>query len=658
MLPHSSVQYQLPQSDPCILYWSFMKFVFTKYFPFLLLILGSVVISASSYREVQSYVPNWYADYDVKFYKLDIEVNDTTTNIAGNVTITCQINVNKLDTFKFELYSALALDSTLVNDKASPYLRTGDVVSVLLSKSQMKGQLLTIKIFYKGTITGNGFFSPVTTQRDNFWKISTTWTLSEPLGAKYWFPCKQYLPDKADSAWIFITVPKHCKAGSNGLLTGITPLDTNKLRYEWKTRFPIAYYLISFSVSDYQDYSFYVKLDEGDSVLVQNFVYNRPDYLETNKVSIDKTGDFLKYFSGIYGKYPFQKEKYGHCLAPMGGGMEHQTMTTLNGFGRSLVSHELAHQWFGDLVTCATWQDIWVNEGFASYSEYLDLDALQTHESAMNWMISAHQSALAEPNGSVYVPQEDDKNDFRIFNYNLTYKKGASIIHMLRYELNNDSLFFKILRQYLNDFKNTIATGRDFINVVSRLSGQDYAWFLNQWYFGKGFPIFDLTWNYQQGILTLISKQTSSSSGFFKTHFDLKLNFSTGDSIIKLNQDDPIVLFRLPIEKEVISLSFDPEEWLLKKVTTDKVPELPSFDNYLEVLPNPFSDELNLSFKTLPIKDQSIKLIDMKGDTVLEVYGKKKVQVKLNTTNIVPGTYLLYVFDGSTKCIRKVVKTK
>lgn len=601
---------------------------------------------------------SWYSDYDVKFYKIDVDVNDTTTNIIGNVTIVSEVKVNRLDTFKFELFSGISLDSVFINNRATIFLRTGDLVKVVIPKTLEKGQLTTAKIFYRGSVNGNGFFSPLASQRDNFWKMNITWTLSEPLGAKYWFPCKQDLTDKADSAWIFITVPNRCKAGSNGLLTGTTVIN-NKIRFEWKTRYPIAYYLLSFAVADYQDYSFYAKLNEKDSVLVQNFIYNRPDYLVTYQESIDKTKEMLKNYSQMFGEYPFRKEKYGHCLAPMGGGMEHQTMTTLNGFGRTLISHELAHQWFGDHVTCATWQDIWVNEGFASYAEYLDLDALESHTSAVNWMYSAHQNALSEVNGSVYVPKEDSANDNRIFSYNLTYKKGASIIHMLRYELNNDSLFFKILRQYLSDFKDSVATGKDFIHVVNSLSESDYNWFLDQWYFGVGYPIFDLTWKYQDNMLTVISNQTSSSTqSFFKTHFDLKLNFNQGDTIIRLYQNEPVTTFHIPLHTEVNSIIFDPDEWLLKKVSIDKFPDLPSFDNYFEVLPNPFSEELNLKFKTLPVNDRLIKLINTRGDTVVEINGKKEMEIKLNTEHVIPNTYLLYVLDGNSKYIRKLVKVK
>ena len=625
---------------------------------FFLLALPLISINASLVK--MDSIPEWYNDYDVKFYKLDLEASDTAAYVSGNVTILSQVSANILDTFKFELFSGLTLDSVFADNRKTTFVRSGDVVSAALPHTLQHGQLTSVTIYYKGSVKSNGFFSPLVTQFDNAWNINITWTLSEPFGAKYWFPCKQYLSDKADSAWIFITIPKNCKAGSNGVLSGITPVGSNKVRYEWKTHYPIAFYLLSFAVADYQDYSFYTKLNDKDSVLVQNFIYDRPDYLKNNKPLIDKTADFLKYYSSVFGIYPFWKEKYGHCLAPLGGGMEHQTMTSLSSFEFLLVSHELSHQWFGDLVTCATWQDIWVNEGFASYSEYLADDALVSHELAVQWMVFTHWGALNDPNGSVFIPEKDKDNELRVFSNNLTYKKGAAIIHMLRYELNNDVLFFNILREYLKEFKDSVATGKDFIQVVNKLSGKDYSWFLNQWYYGNGYPLFDLSWKHVDNVLTVISNQkvSSDSPSFFKTHFDLKIINKNSDTIVRLYQDQPQQVFYIPVSGDVDSVAFDPNEWLLKKITIDKVPDLPSVDDYFKASPNPFSEEIKVLFRSYPDHDRIIKLIASNGKKILELNAKKQIEVSINTKNIMSGAYLLYVLEGKSTYIRKVIKVR
>jgi aminopeptidase N len=606
-------------------------------------------------------VPDWYLSYDIKFYKIDIEVNDTTTKISGNTTILCQA-LTTIDTLKFDLASNIVVDTVKINDsQIVTSIRTRDVVEIPLSENARSGQFLSVTIYYHGEVQSFGFFSPVSNRVEKEWDIPVTASLSEPFGAKKWFPCKQYLPDKADSAYIFITVPAHCKAGSNGLLTRITPLKKNKICYEWKTRYPLAYYQLSFSVADYQDYSFYAKLGNGDSVLIKNYIYNRPGYLEKNKALIDTAANFIKVYSSIFGKYPFIKEKYGHCVAPIGGGMEHQTMTTLEDFGNLLVAHEMSHQWFGNIVTCATWQDIWVNEGFASYAEYLILDTLKSHKDAVDWMKDAHANALFYTEGSVFVPLQDAQREYRIFNSNLSYKKGAAILHMLRYELNNDVLFFNILRNYLATYYGSVATGDDFIKIVNKLSNEDFSWFLSQWYYGKGFPEFDISWKYSDSMITFTSNQkpsTALTAPFFKTHFDLKLISGKWDTTIRLYQDQPQKIFYVPIAKRIDSIQFDPEEWLLKKVVADKVPDIPSFDDYFQVSPVPFSDELIVTFKSEPEKERLFKMVDLNGNVVIEQKLRRKIDVTINTSKLTSGVYLIYILDGNNKYIRKVMKVK
>jgi aminopeptidase N len=597
-------------------------------------------------------------DYDVKFYKLDIEANDSNTYVAGNTTILSKVTSSKLDTFKFDLYSGIAIDSVYQQNRKIAFIRQGDVAEAILPVPALLGELLSVTIYHRGTVPSNGFFTPVASKVEGKWKTSVTWSLSEPFGAKYWFPCKEFLPDKADSAWIFITVPNRLKAGSNGMLTATVPVGQNKTRYEWKTRYPIAFYLISFTVANYQEYNFYARLSNQDSVLVQNLIYNRPNYLAENKRDIDKTAAFLQYYSSIYGMYPFVKEKYGHCTAPLSGGMENQTMTTLSDFDSMLVAHELAHQWFGDHVTCAAWQDIWLNEGFASYSEYLALDRLYSHNAAISWMKEAHQSALREASGQVCVPTDGLDNELRIFNSNLTYKKGASMIHQLRYELNNDSLFFGIIRQYLSEFKDSTATTRDFVKIVNRMSKQDYGWFFDQWYYGTGYPRMDVAWKQKKDSVLVVMSQSSSSGKMpvFKMHFDLQLVYKNGTTaLVRLWQDKDMMRFSIPANGEIKTIRLDPEEWLLKQTSIDKVRELPTLSNPINIEPTTFTSMIEIQFSGI-VKSAKIKLEDMNGTVYLNEKVKDKASQKIDTSHLLAGSYLLYVKISGKTYIRKVTK--
>ncbi len=252
------------------------------------------------------------------------------------------------------------------------FSRVDDNVLVPVNEVPAGGSI-SAQIYYHGSPPEGGFFSGVTTDYSSAWQKHVTWTLSEPFSAKSWFPVKQVLEDKADSVWVFLTTASTNKVGSQGLLTNVVDVGNNKVRYEWKSSYPIDYYLISFSVADYMDYSIYAHPEEmdTDSLLIQNYIYNNPENLAGKKPDLDNTAEIMELYCNLFTLYPFYKEKYGHCETQLGGGMEHQTMSTMGNFSFHLVAHELGHMWFGDNVTCATWSDIWINEGFATYTDCL-----------------------------------------------------------------------------------------------------------------------------------------------------------------------------------------------------------------------------------------------------------------------------------------------
>lgn len=604
---------------------------------------------------------NWLSDYDVIHYLIDVKATDTSKYISGHTTITSKITATALDSFYCELINELTVDSAFVGNTKTQFARNKGIVKVKMDRAYSLGEKISVTIYYKGLAPSNNFLSSFSQRKDEIWNIPVTWTLSEPFGASQWFPCKQYLPDKADSAQINITVPSNRMAGSNGLLIRKVPVGANQVRYEWKTNYPTAYYLLSFTVSDYQEYNFYARVNAQDSVLVQNYIYNRPGYLENNKEDIDRTADFIHFFSRIFGDYPFKKEKYGHCVGPIGGGMEHQTMTTLQNFGYNLVSHELAHQWFGDYVTCENWQDIWINEGFASYAEYLALDSLESHNAAIAWMNESHSYAFMS-NGSVYVPLSDAGNESRIFSYYTTYKKGAAIIHALRYELNDDPLFFSILRTYLSRFAFKSATAKDFIGVVNELSGADYNWFFDQWYYRRGYPVCDVSWKQKEDTIFLTAVQTPiiQEAGFFKMHFDLRFTFNSGgDTTIRVLQDEAKKVFSFKLGRMVKEIQVNPERnALMRIINVTQVADIPSFDTFVNVQPNPFREEVKIKFTAEPLNAALVKIVDMNGQEVATIKGRKRREIKIDTEDWPSGVYILYVLSDGNKYVRKIIKTR
>lgn len=594
--------------------------------------------------------------YDVTFYHIDLDVNNINTLISGFTEIHGFVLMNELDELVFELSEELFIDSVYLNGSlCTEFTHTDDLVVIYTGLPVGKNVSFISRIYYHGEPGNDGFFSGISSKTDYAWNQRVTYTLSEPFHAKDWFACKQVLTDKADSAYIFITTDKNLMAGSNGLLTRITPLPGDRHRFEWKTKYPIAFYLLSITVANYQDYSMYAHPSvDGDSLLIQNYIFNVPGFLDTNKNDIDATIEIIELYSRLFTEYPFMKEKYGHCYAPMGGGMEHQTMTTLASFNFALVAHELAHQWFGDNVTCATWQDIWINEGFASYSEYLALENIISPENANLWMASAHEMARTQPDGSIYIPEIDVNSEYRIFSGPLSYKKGAAILHTIRYELEDDDLFFDVLKTFQQIFKDSTATGMDFKEVLEITSGQDFDWFFDQWYFGKGYPVFSMTWWQENDTLFIISSQTGSSysTPFFRTHLDFLLRFSDDtDTLLRMEQTENYNIFRLPALKRVSDVVADPYNWILDVITIIKKP-LQGVD-YL-IGPNPFTDHIFVEFQ-YDNMEREIIISSMNGNIV----GKYKTEspvIELSLKNLVRGTYLFTVLENGKLFTTKIVK--
>ncbi len=592
--------------------------------------------------------------YDVRHYGISLEVNDTSAFIRGYTDILIAA-MEDIDEVVLELNDVLVIDSILLNGNVETFTHTSDLIRISPAEVLEKDAQFGVRVYYHGSGGQSGFYAGISNRLDNQWNTRVTYTLSEPFRAMDWYVCKQVLTDKADSADIYITVDEGLMAGSNGILQGIDSLEGNKLRFHWSSGYPVAFYLLSLSVSNYQDYSFYAKpISDEDSVLIQNFIYNVPGYLEQNKENIDLTEDLIELYSGLLTPYPFMDEKYGHCLAPMGGGMEHQTMTTLSSFRLNLVSHELAHQWFGDNVTCASWQDIWINEGFASYGEYIALEKLRSIEEARTWMKDAHFWAFTEPEGSVYIPEEDAQNEYRIFSRALSYKKGASILHMLRYELKDDNLFFNTLSEFQERFSDSVATGDDFLGVLNEISADNYDWFFQQWYYGQGFPNFNILWWQSSDSLNIEISQEGSSemTPLFRTHLDFRLLFEDGtDTTISFDIQQAHQKISILPDKYVTGLEVDPWNHVLER--SQILRQYPQ-NTYLSVNPNPFGTELNIVFLA-GAGDREIILTDLNGK-IHENLQSNAGSLSLDTRNLSQGLYLLQVKEGKESYTAKVVR--
>ena len=556
--------------------------------------------------------------YDIKYLKLDITAQPQSRFITG----ICNYKViakQPLDTFAIEFKQAMSLDSVFVNNGKQNFTRSNDHIYIAFSPVVNAGAELNVTFYYNGSISA-GIHSGV----DANTGLQYTATLSESFQAREWFPAKQLLNDKIDSTDIWITTGAAFKAGSNGLLKQVVDLPGNLKQYQWSTGYPMNYYMPSIAVGNYMEYKNYAKPAalRGDSILILHYIVNNSAYFNSVKADLDKTPAFLEKFSELYGLYPFYKEKYGHAHAYIGGGMEHQTMSTMAAFDANLVSHELAHQWFGDNVTCGTWSDIWLNESFATYSSQLmreKLPALFAESAAAN-MNSLHTNIMFAPGGSVYVPQGEAYNEGRIFDGRLSYNKGAAVLHNLRFEMQSDTLFFNTLKNFQQRFRDTFATTPDFKQVAEQVSKKNLTDFFNQWVYGEGFPTYSVTYSkYGTDTLLLNISQTASTPAvtpLFKGIMEYKISSALGDTIIKLNQTANNQTFKLYYTKVPTGVEVDPNNWVINKVGSiiKGVDTIIAVQPQVKIFPNPVRSSLHIKFTNTSF--ETMRIVDVQGRTV------------------------------------------
>lgn len=596
--------------------------------------------------------------YDVKFYGLDVKADNQSDHIEGSGTILVQVGGQPLSTLLFELNNSLKVERVEVDGRELPFIHENNEISISPETALLAGQLVSTTIWYGGQ-TGEGMLNEV----DDQWNVPVTFTSTEPFLSLDWYPCKQNLKDKADSVHVFITTDYGLTALSQGIHTGTTYYPNGKVRFEWKSTYPIAFYLLSLAVADYTEYYLESKPPGfTESFPVRNYVYNVPGCLDTYREQINVTLPIMDLFCDLFDPYPFRNEKYGHYLWPRGGGMEHQTMTGMGNFDFYLVAHELGHSWFGNYVTCANWQDIWINEGFATYAGYLATENLAP-EYADGEREYRFNRALMEPDGSVYVPEEDADNPSRIFSGNLSYSKGMAIIHMIRFELQDDEIFFETLRDFLTIYADSVATGLDFKAVLEAHSGMDFTDFFKQWYFGAGYPIYETSWTQEDGFLNLRSIQSPSSDSnpLFKMSMEYKIIHEGGESLIRVFQEKQDELYQIPMTHKVSSVVTDPDMQVLRLIKEqEKGAREPREEQFFGIFPNP--NQGLFSFQLLFDQEEytkvDVEIYNLAGEKVYTKHFEGCLPYKhygLSPDALSPGAYIVSFRSGSVEEILKMM---
>jgi len=592
-------------------------------------------------------------NYDISYHRFNLEINPEILYIKGSITTyfkTTQDNVNNIT---FDLSSTLTVDSVLYHNNKTEIIHTFDILDIKITQILNKNSLDSVTIFYKGIPSSTGFGSFKQSLHAGVPIIST---LSEPYGSKEWWPCKQSLNDKVDSIDIIVKCPELYRVASNGIIANES-IQNGVRTTHWKHRHPIAAYLIAIAVTNYVEYSDYVQVSNQNPIQILNYVF--PETLENAKKNTPNIINVLSLYNNLFITYPFANEKYGHAQFDWGGGMEHQTMSFMSNFGFYLMAHELAHQWFGDWVTCGSWKDIWLNEGFATFCEGLSIEHKLNPDSMSisDWKQKRILKITTLSEGSVFV--NDTSKVARIFDSRLSYSKAGIVLFMLRDEI-GDSAFFKGLRNYLTDSKlaGGYAKTLDLQKHFENTSGKSLEYFFQDWIYGEGFPIYTLTFGQNSEQIATISinqKQSHFSVDFFELTIPIKFKGRQKDTIIYFRNIENNQNYVFEPGFNVTNIEIDPEHKIIQKSSRVFFQNNSEFDN-VNVIPNPAKNSVTVSFFDR-FAFESIQIYDIFGK-ILQQQINPKISNNFNfdISSLSNGVYYVCFRINNKYITKKIVK--
>lgn len=539
----------------------------------LILILPGVVyykIQLYKLTYVHTYFHNLNEDYispnqkkiDVSKYNLSFDLYPDEKMFIAQAILTGEVLDQNINSIDLNFYENFEIDKILLNGVATEYENEGTRLSI--PYTSMMGMEFTIEVYYQGTPKKVGLEGFVFGKRNS---ESIVYNLSEPTYASSWFPCND-LPFDKTLLEMSITNDSSAVSVSNGVLVDVKT-NGDRRTYTWSTEYPISTYLVAIYSSDYVSFSDkYISLNGMDTMQVEYYVL--PDKLENAKIDFSDHPRMLRVLSELFGEYPFLKEKYGVAeFLWYPGAMEHQTITgvssnMINGknFYEDTYVHELAHQWWGNAVSPKSWKDIWLNEGFATYSEALYYEAISGPKSLQSTMISKYSSnfsgSLAEPGPFLFT--------------RTMYDKGAWILHMLRWEI-GDSAFFNSLRNYYETFKYSNASINDFKNICEDISGTNLDKFFEQWVDGEG--QIELGYNTEienSGEEHLVKIHLEQLQEDLEFYFPLEIKMTFREQREKMFRYDITsrdTILKILLEALPDSIELDPNRWLLAEINLD-----------------------------------------------------------------------------------------
>jgi len=603
---------------------------------------------AFRFSDIQAVTPANGLNIDVIHYRSHWFINPVNDSIKGKVAIVFRPKDAAVSQFTLDLANNMLVSKVVFRglDVAANFTGVSTLSINLGSQILASGQTDSVIVFYSGRPIASPFGSFSRTLHQG---VPIIYTLSEPYGAKDWWPCKQALSDKADSIDFTIYTPAPNVAVSNGLQVAFS--EVNGLRtYRWKHKYPITTYLLAIAVTNYSLFSYKAVLSDGDTLPIDNYCY--PESLAEWQTGMFPIIKMLQDFDTLIGPYPFSKEKYGHAQFGFGGGMEHQTISFMGSTDIGLQAHELVHHWFGNKITCGSWNDIWLNEGFATYFaafEYVKAGLSTWPQESQQWI----DFISTEPGGSVFCTDTSDV--FRIFSARISYAKGAFLVRMIRHKI-GDQAFWSALRNYLSSpaLAYGYAKTPDLVAFLEQSSGQNLTEFFNDWYKGEGYPIFEVNSQINGNEVVINLSQTSShpSVSFFEAAVPFKISGFNRDTIIYINhiQNGQLTSVQLPFVANAVE--FDPDRYLLAKSSSTLVSSrgnvlLPD----LNIFPNPVAD--NLVIRGLKANIY-IQIVDSKSVVYKSWFSNSDTE-GVDVSSLPSGIYTISFSSSEGKKIQKLV---
>jgi hypothetical protein len=591
-------------------------------------------------------------EYDLKYHRFNWYIDPNVSYISGSVTSYFVPVVAPFSHVKFELSSLLTVDSVIYDSNPVSFSHASDVLDINVGTVLPLGTLDSLCVYYHGNPDpGTGFGSFI---KDTHNLVPVIWTLSEPYGAKDWWPCKNVLCDKIDSIDVFVTTPSAYRAASNGVLVSETTVGSDKV-YHWKHRYPIAAYLVAIAVTNYSVYVDKVPVN-GDTLQMLNYVF--PEDLAAFQWGTAQQVEVLQLFDSLFGDYPYMNEKYGHAQFKWGGGMEHQTMSFVINSGFDLLAHEMSHQWYGDKVTCGSWQDIWVNEGFATYCQGLTLDFMFNGYYFPYWLHDRITSITSLPDGSVFCYDTTDVS--RVFDWRLSYQKGAMVLHMLRWIM-GDTMFFQGMKNIIADPQLAYKYARtaDIRQHFEAVSGLNLTDFFNDWIYSEGYPTYTLDalfWADSSVTLTINQTQSHLSVSYFELPVPVRFKNATQDTILVFNNTYSGQSYTAYPGFIPDSIFFDPEMKLLALCDTTHfavgVTEVSTTE--LIIRPNPASTQIEFTINGAV--GSTIIISDISGKICMRVPVTNDGLIRIDISALRAGTYFVKSDALNTKCRGRFVK--